>query len=273
MGSEMCIRDRSSLISDVMLDFYLYREIKWSNNVFVDNSEEAVLSIIAFEQLQISALTLFQTVTTQNFLSESLKNFSCLLSSQAIATNKKWKYSDNKSLYMMKLAVKIGCVSQILYLAIHYYRNCQYEESLRCLHRAQHNMSKPYVMYQDNVNVEMYRRAMAGVSLSDRMRKCFICDISLEKVYFYIDELVPEQEANKADSGGILYIPPLLMLHMLFVLTHHRLGDTTGHNNLYRTSTHCCSMMTGHVYQQNVETSPGRYRGSVNKPVGIMWGH
>ena len=36
--------------------------------------------------------------------------------------------------------------------------------------------------------------------------------------------LVPAH--NKADSAGVLVIPPFVMLHMLFVLTHHRLGDT-----------------------------------------------
>ena len=61
-------------------------------------------------------------------------------------------------------------------------------------------MSKPYVIYIDYVNKEMYRRAMAGVSLSDRMRKCFICDIRFYDEYVYIDELVPVQQSNKADS-------------------------------------------------------------------------
>nr|XP_022288212.1 uncharacterized protein LOC111100530 [Crassostrea virginica] len=217
--------DESSLISDVMLDVCLCEEITCVGCFFVENLEEAVRSMIAFEQLQNSALSLFQTVTTQYLLSDLLKNVSCLLSSQAIATNKKWKYSYSKSLYMMKVAKKIGCVSQLLYLAIHYYRNYQYEMSLGCLRKAQDRMSKPYAIYQGNVNVEMYRHAMAGVLLSDRMRKCLICNIKLFNEYVYIDELVPEQEANKADSGGILIIPPLVMLHMLFVLTHHRLGD------------------------------------------------
>ena len=67
---------------------------------------------------------------------------------------------------------------------------------------------------------------MAGVSLSDRMRKCLIYDIRFCDEYVYIDELVPEHEANKADGIGLLRIPPLVMLHMLFVLNHHRLGDT-----------------------------------------------
>nr|XP_022287487.1 uncharacterized protein LOC111100146 [Crassostrea virginica] len=218
--------EESSLISDVMLDFCLYKEIVTLSDSFMYNSEEAVRSIIAFEQLQNSALTLYQTVTTHYFLSELLKNFSCLLSTQAIVTNKKWKSFDKKSLNMMKLAVKISFVSEILYLAIHYYRNCQYEESLRCLLRAQDKMSKPYVIYNGNIYEEVYRRAMAGVSLGEKMRKCFIDDIRFYNEYVYIDELVPEQEANKADSSGCLFIPPIVMLHMLFVLNYHRLGDT-----------------------------------------------
>ena len=122
--------DESNLVSDVMLDVCVYEAIISMSNLFVINSEEAVQFI--FEQLQNSALSLFQTVSMQSLLSKLLKNFSCSLlimgyCSQAITTNKKWKYSDNKSLNMMKPAVNIGCVSEILYLAKHYYRNCQYE--------------------------------------------------------------------------------------------------------------------------------------------------
>ncbi|XP_078319616.1 uncharacterized protein LOC111099655 [Crassostrea virginica] len=141
-------------------------------------------------------------------------------------SNKKRAYICDKSLKMMNLASKIGCASEIFYLAMLYYKTCQYEQSLRCLQRAQDKMSKPYVTYYGQVNKEMYRRAMAGVSLSDRIRKCLICDILFDYQYINIDELVPEQEANKADRFGTLRIPPLVMLNMLFVLTHHRLGDT-----------------------------------------------
>ena len=108
-----------------------------------------------------------------------------------------------------------------------YYRTSQYEQSLRCLQRAQEKISKPYVIYfgQDNEEMHMYRRAMAGVSLTDRMRKCFICYIVLHKDFFYIDELVPEQEVVKADGFFEIVIPPFVVLHMLLVLTHHKLGD------------------------------------------------
>ena len=219
--------DESSLISDVHFDISLTRDIFYLSSSCVGNSNNEISrSIIAFEQLPKSGLTLFQTVTTQYLLSEFLKNFFCLLSCQTIATNKKRKYSDNKSLNMMRLSVKIGCGSQIIYLGIHYYRNCQYEMALPYLQIAQDRMSKPYVIYRDSVSEEMYRCAMTGVSLNDRMRKCFIGDIRFYEKYVYINELVPEQKANKADSAGLLIIPPFVMLHMLFVLTHHRLGDT-----------------------------------------------
>ena len=48
----------------------------------------------------------------------------------------------------------------------------------------------------------------------------FIC---LYQEYVNIVELVPEHQAYKADGDGIL---PFVMLHLLFVLNHHRLGDT-----------------------------------------------
>ena len=63
------------------------------------------------------------------------------------------------------------------------------------------------------------------MSVSDKMRKCLIRNFHLREHYVYAHELVPEQQSNKVNGTGILSIPPLVMLHMLFVLNHHRLGD------------------------------------------------
>jgi tetratricopeptide (TPR) repeat protein len=117
-------------------------------------------------------------------------------------------------------------VSDILYLAMYYYRTRRYEHSLRCLQRAQERMSVPYVMYDGNVNVEIYRRAMTAVSLSDKMRKAVVSNIKLDSDYAYIDELLLEQRVSYMNGESILYIPPLVMLHMLSVLNHHRLRHT-----------------------------------------------
>ena len=73
-------------------------------------------------------------------------------------------------------------------------------------------MSKPYVIYYGQVNNEMYRRAVAGVSLSDRMRKCLFFFIYLYQEYVNIAVLVPEHQAYKADGAGILIISPFVTL-------------------------------------------------------------
>ncbi|XP_078337031.1 uncharacterized protein LOC111099656 isoform X1 [Crassostrea virginica] len=218
--------DEGSIIHSCRLDMCLFIELELVG-ITPKTFKEFIELFISIEQIQTYRLSSFQKVTVQNFLCKLLKNFSWFLSGQITEelSNKKRAYICDKSLQMMKLATKIGCASDVLDLAMLYFKNCQYELSLRCLQRAQDKMSKPFVVYYGQVNEEMYRRAMAGVSLSDRMRKCLIYDIKLYDKYVYIDELVPEQEAKKAD-GGILRIPPFVMLHMLFVLNHRRLGDT-----------------------------------------------
>ena len=218
--------DEGSIIHSCRLDMCLFKELVLVG-ITPKTFKEFNELFITIEQIQTYRLSSFQKVTVQNCLCELLKNFSRFLSGQITEelSNKKRAYICDKSLQMMKLATMIGCASDILDLAMLCFKNCQYELSLRCLKKAQDKMSKPFVVYCGQVNEEMYRRAMAGVSLSDRMRKCLIYDIKLYDKYVYIDELVPEQEAKKAD-GGILYIPPFVMLHMLFILNHHMLEDT-----------------------------------------------
>ena len=217
--------DETRIFSELYVDMCLFREFSGFCEIIVFNSEEVELVQNALKKLQKS-LTSFQILTTQHILSELYKHSSNLLSAQTTATTKELKYSDEKALNMIKLAGKKGCASDILYVALHYHRNCQYEESLRCLKRAQDRMLKPYVIYNNHVNEEEYELVMAKESLSNRMRKCLICDIRLHREDIYIDELVPEQEVNKEDGSGLLFIPPLVMLYMLFVINYHRLGDT-----------------------------------------------
>lgn len=129
---------------------------------------------------------------------------------------------------LFKLSSNIGCVSEILYLAMYYYKYYEYEKSLRILNKAQEKMCRRYVIYKGDCNVEMFRYALLGESLNGKMRKAFVDDVILLDIYTYISELVPEQKTNQknygVDSG--LCCPPLVMLHLLLVLNHHKLGDT-----------------------------------------------
>lgn len=129
---------------------------------------------------------------------------------------------------MMRLAVKMGCISIILHLALFYYRMNNYERSLRCLQKAENKMSTPDGLYMNKRYLlkKIHSHTMEDVSMTDRMRKCLICDIGIYSECAYIDELVQEQQDSKSNGTGVLPIPPFVILHMLFVLNHQRLGDT-----------------------------------------------
>ena len=216
------------IISDFHLDLCLFHEINRLLQLFVHNIEEYKCAFIALEQFHKKRLTSYQKITVQLLLSKLYINYCFMPIPHKAISNKTWNHLNRKPLNLMKEALRIGCVSDIIYLALYYYKNRQYDELLRYLKLAQKGLCRPYVVHYRfrDTDEEKYTRAMAGMSLSDRIKKCCICDLLLHNEHVYIDELVPELIANKADGNACLCIPPLVMLHMLFVLNHHRLGDT-----------------------------------------------
>lgn len=220
--------DEGSIISGFLLDQCLFREVTSSNVTSPTDFRAFVGFLVSIQQILMSGLSLFQAVTAQYLLSKLIQNFSWLLSSQikhALSNKKRYFICDN-SLKTMKLASTVGCASEILSLAMLYYKIFQYEQSLRYLQQAQENMSNSYDINKYCIREEVYKSCMEGVPLIDRMKKSLISDIQMHNEYVYIDELIPEQKADKIYGAGVLFIPPYVMLHMLFVLNHHRLGDT-----------------------------------------------
>lgn len=108
---------------------------------------------------------------------------------------------------MLKFSSAIGGVTEHLYLAMYYYGNGQYEQSLRCTQKA-----SPYP-----VEVK---------SFSAMMKKCIIYNINLGNADTFFGELVIEQNANEEVRGksGELFIPYKVMLHMMLLLNYHKLG-------------------------------------------------
>lgn len=111
---------------------------------------------------------------------------------------KKWACS------MFKFSSAIGSVPEHLYLAMYYYGNGQYEQSLRCTLRA-----RPY--------------SVEGMSFNAMMKKCIIYNIYVRNAGTFFSELVIEQNAN-AEISDELFIPFDVMLHMMLILNYHKLG-------------------------------------------------
>nr|XP_022286728.1 uncharacterized protein LOC111099655 isoform X1 [Crassostrea virginica]XP_022286729.1 uncharacterized protein LOC111099655 isoform X1 [Crassostrea virginica] len=114
--------DEGSIIHSCRLDICLFREIQSVDAMRSSLLKGIIELFISIEQIQTYRLSSFQTATVQRLLCKCLQFFSWFLSGQITEeiSNKKRAYMCDNSLKMMKLASKIGCVSDILYLAMLY---------------------------------------------------------------------------------------------------------------------------------------------------------
>ncbi|XP_048750943.2 uncharacterized protein LOC125662682 [Ostrea edulis] len=242
--------DEDSIIPSHRLDMQVFKET-YHLVASIRNMKYFANYMMTIENIMAKRQSPCHVVCIQKMTSVVLLRTAWYIINYTETHNKDIALVSNKVCHMLKIASQIGYVSDILYLAMYYYRTCRYEQSLRCLQRAQERMSVPYVMYRDNVNVEMYRRAMTGVSLSDKMRKAVVSDIKLKSDYTYIDELLLEQTVSYRNGRSALYIPPLVMLHMLSVLNHHRLHHTLeSHQALQNLQTLLLNDVGVHVPEQ-----------------------
>ncbi|XP_062573151.1 uncharacterized protein LOC134235083 [Saccostrea cucullata] len=218
--------DESSAISMAKLDMCLFIELTSSKHNILDLKEIAA-NIKQVERIIRGGLTSYQQVILQCITSNVLRNTAMLLQS-LLSQNE----NQNKIIYKAKVAAllkqscKFGCLSDILYLAMYFYRTRRYEDSISCLHKAQERMSVPYIMYRNRSNPDIYRNYMERNTLGTRMRRALVRDIRLNVMDIYIVELALEQKICSKNAIWSLTIPPLVMLNMLFILNHHRLGDT-----------------------------------------------
>ncbi|XP_062594133.1 uncharacterized protein LOC134255625 isoform X1 [Saccostrea cucullata] len=219
--------DESSIITKTELEISLFEEIHVHSQRILSVVE--CVALMKKIEIEISKrLTPIQEATVQFMTSEILRN-TAMLKLCEVYQHKNCNKVYYKASYvsrLLKLSCTIGCVSDILYLAMYFYITWRFERSLSCLQKAQERMSKSYIIYHDNVNIDMYRRYTAGMSLCRKMRNALVKNIALHSQYIYIDELILEQKTSNNNGCIALLISPLVTLYMLFILNYHRLGDT-----------------------------------------------
>lgn len=224
-----CTTEESGIRSQTDLEMHFCQEIRTLSAIAIDFSRFFAL-ISQVELLLGENLTVYQMAILQYLTPMIFRSAALMIQEHPLHTmrNNKIIYSERKTvLSFYKLSSIVGGVSDILYIAMYFYRDCQFLQSLRLLERAKERLSQPYIVYH-NVNAVMYTSAMKGLSLSGKLKKALIDDIDLNNQFTYVDEIAIEMEASKKSCGnsGRLLVPPLVILHMLFVLNHHNLGDT-----------------------------------------------
>ena len=183
--------------------------------------------IHAIEQLVDSPLTHYQLVTLQKFTASLFQCTAFQLHNMYTNTgvNKQMYIADKMSCHMLKLAAKFGCVSDMLYIAMYYYKTLRYREALSVIEMTKVKLAQPYLMYR-HVDRERYTEAVGGQSWSTKMRQAVAQDIRLDNRICYISELIPEQQSALQNKLPLLYIPVFVMLHFLEFLCYRHI-DTT----------------------------------------------
>ncbi|XP_034327869.2 uncharacterized protein [Magallana gigas] len=186
------------------------------------NSHNKYIHII--EQLVESPLTHYQAVILQRLTAFIFQITAFTLHN--ICVNKQMYIADKLSCHMLKLAAKFGCVSDMLYIAMYYYKTFRCREALFVIEMTKVKLAQPYLMYYRYVDRERYTEAVGGQSWSTKMRQAVAQDIRLDNTICYISELIPEQQSALQNREYTLDIPVFVMLHFLEFLCHRHIDMT-----------------------------------------------
>lgn len=103
---------------------------------------------------------------------------------------------------MLKLSAKFGSISDMLYVAMFYYKTIRTRKSFKCIRDYKNRVSASIFYDNSQVDRHMYTDAVGGKSWSTKRREAVASDIKLINTVIYIDELLPVQQL--ARQTGIL---------------------------------------------------------------------
>uniref|UniRef100_K1PXE4 Uncharacterized protein C3orf59 n=1 Tax=Magallana gigas TaxID=29159 RepID=K1PXE4_MAGGI len=221
--------DESTMRSEVDYDLELVLESNRANSYTADLCG-LTKAIHTIEQLLESPLTHNQVVTLQNLTTSLFRNTAFQPHNTFMYTNtginKQMYIADKTFCHMLKLAAKFGCISDMLYIAMHYYKTLRYREALSVIEMTKVKLAQPYLMYRGRVDKERYTEAVGGQSWSTKIRQAVAVDIVLYNEICCISELIPEQQSALQNRKPILRIPVFVMLHFLEFFCYRHI-DTT----------------------------------------------
>ncbi|XP_062617039.1 uncharacterized protein LOC134278764 [Saccostrea cucullata] len=210
--------DECTIISELDFDLKLFVEIREKVSLpLIDfNGCMKVLHMIEQHNFNGSSLSQYQFFTLQKLKVLALQITTFILHMYInFSSINKFKYSADKlALYMLKLAAKTGCISDLLYLGIYYYKTFRFKEALSVIKMTKGKIAQPYLMYK------IYTEAVGEQAWSSKMREDLAVNIRLFNEICYINELLPEQRSGLLNESAGLVIDTRTFSHMLEFLCY-----------------------------------------------------
>ncbi|XP_062576304.1 uncharacterized protein LOC134238205 [Saccostrea cucullata] len=216
--------DEHTLISEAEFDINLFHEI---NNYYAINFDQLNLQRYAkymhtIEQIiDLPLLTKYRDIMLQKLTADVLQQFAFSLHMETYTHENKLRSRANKlSCHMLKLTAKFGCITDMLYIAMYYYKTHRYMKALYIIEIVKVKLAQPYLMYESKVDTKMYIEAVGGQSWCIKMKQTVAWNIGLENIIHYINELIPEQQFAYQNNHPKLIVPPFILLYMLEILCY-----------------------------------------------------
>jgi hypothetical protein len=213
----------SNLKPEVDIDIAFYDESESNRSSFVaQNWLSNLMHLNVIDQLFSNSHNFVYHFALVNVLLST----SMFLKSQFVYVSMKKRYTNDKSIiHILDLASKLGCVSDGLYLALYLYDTSRFQTALTVTDRVKQRLSQPHIMYYYPVGRQRYSEVVGGQSMLIKCNKAWAGDISLNEKFTYIEELRLEQKVSDKNGMSLLHLSPFVIVHMLSVLCHYRLGN------------------------------------------------
>ncbi|XP_062621902.1 uncharacterized protein LOC134283465, partial [Saccostrea cucullata] len=215
--------DEGNLLSEFEFDSTSFHCIICENVQGIENLYHCMKGLRAVEQLINTSLRPNHVVTLQKHTTTILHEIAFILNNMYIETsrNKMMYIADRMSHRLLKLTGKFGCTSDMVYMAMYYYKTMRFVDALFVI-----KMTKVLLSHKTKIYTDMYNEAFRGLSLTSKMRFFTNATVYLNNDICYINELLPEQLSSKQEGPTHLAIPVLVLLYMLEILCYRHV-DTS----------------------------------------------
>jgi hypothetical protein len=141
----------------------------------------------------------------------------CLKAHKPLLSSKKTLTIDRTIIHMLGLVLKLGCVTDGLYLALYLYDTGRYQTALNVTDRVKQKLSEPYIVYRGTVDRQRYSEAVGGQTMLTKYRKAWARNIRFYEECTYIEELKLEQEVNKVNGIPGLLLSPFVTVDICYL--------------------------------------------------------
>ena len=157
-----------------------------------------------------SYLSPHQVLVLHKFTANILQRTVFIINNKYTGPNKQRYIADKMSCHMLKLAVEFGCISDIVYIAMHYYKVFRYQKALSIIQKTKDKITQ-YLLYEYKIQTP-YLEEEEEPSIHFKMKQTIAENIELYNNILYIPELKLEQEASAQSRWPVLHIPVFVMI-------------------------------------------------------------